>query len=90
MTAILRVTSDDFCAGAVFKPVGRTQFVCIEAAPKLAGLMHMGLDTAIRRCRAMGWAVEVIHEAPLMTWIRPVDAEGLPAGRGRLIQASDH
>ena len=57
MEILLRITADDFCAGAVF---GCDPPICIRAADKLEILTGHGLDKCIGFCEQQGWRYEVL------------------------------
>lgn len=66
---MLIVHGHDFTAAAVFD--GPQHMVCVQAAPKLAALLHMDLAKAERRCKMLGWRTEM---RPIVTTVSPVAA----------------
>lgn len=87
MQVLLRVTANDFCAGAIFDDCGKGHFVCTKAAPKLEALLKMDIEKAIRRCQMMGFKTEripIVQECNFLFDWNQFD-KGTGPIRGRLV-----
>jgi hypothetical protein len=57
MEILLRVTSPDFCAGAVY---ACDPPICIDAADRIQSFIGHGLNRCLAHCKRKGWQVELM------------------------------